>query len=284
MSGFFWLLLVLLHYPAFAGSTIISMIHDVDIDPHPGEDALVFLSTGEVGRIPMTRLSDIDALKEGRDQKIWFKLKLSKTREILSFREVEKPGFSGASEDLFLKNTAPFAPTVVKSLSSANAYFLEAKLKPKESQCFNRAHVWSYELFKKHKVLSNKIFLFFTRKYIRETNFGWWFHVAPLIHVAVGKDIKERVMDRKYSKGPSTVHQWIGAFMKEGHPCATVTTYSDYANFPESNYCYIMRSSMYYYWPLDLEREELYGYQKSGWKQDELKMAYQDALGLEPLL
>lgn len=285
MSGLFGILLALCSLPLLANSTISSMVHYIDLDPRPGEDALVFLSTGEVGRVPMQDQDKINALLEGRDNKTWFRIVLNDEREIIRFKEIDQPASIASSQNqFFLKQHATFKPTIVKDLNWANTYFQQQKLKTKESQCFNRAHVWSHELYKKHNIYTNKIFLFFTRKYIRETNFGWWFHIAPLMHVAVGQDVKERVLDRKYNKTPATVHTWIKTFMKEGHPCATVTTYSDYANYPESNYCYIMRASMYYYWPLDLEREELYGHQKVGWNEDELRSAYKDALGTEPSL
>lgn len=47
------------------------------------------------------------------------------------------------------------------------------------TQCFERAHVWSYQMFVNQNIYSEKVFIYFTRKFIREINGDWWFHVAP---------------------------------------------------------------------------------------------------------
>lgn len=47
------------------------------------------------------------------------------------------------------------------------------------TQCFNRAHYWSYQMQQDFGIDSQKVFIYFTKKYIREINGSWWFHVAP---------------------------------------------------------------------------------------------------------
>ena len=51
--------------------------------------------------------------------------------------------------------------------------------KRSSSECYERAHVWSYQMHKIHNINSQKMFVFFTNKYKREINGQWWFHVAP---------------------------------------------------------------------------------------------------------
>ena len=46
------------------------------------------------------------------------------------------------------------------------------------SQCYDKAHYWSYEWSRQNLSLG-KMFLFFTESYIRRYNYKWWFHVAP---------------------------------------------------------------------------------------------------------
>lgn len=60
--------------------------------------------------------------------------------------------------------------------------------------CYERAHVWTYQLYKHHHIQSGKVFLFYSYrsdpKKPSSYNFngkGWWFHVAPYV-VADGKE------------------------------------------------------------------------------------------------
>lgn len=187
-------------------------------------------------------------------------------------------------QDFTLSKSLPdpnYVSSVLSSLEWATKYFKESRYNPKDSQCFNRAHVWTYEWHKKHKFNSSKIFLFFTQKYIRMHNFHWWFHVAPYVHVYIDRKIRERVMDVKYTSGPTPVKDWIRKFIRLPEPgCLTVNTFSDYANFPENGNCYIMKASMYYYWPLDLENEELHGTMKASWVEEEVKISYEEAFDI----
>lgn len=118
---------------------------------------------------------------------------------------------------------------------------------------------------------------FFTRKYIRKYKFEWWFHVAPMVHVVHDGEVKERIMDIKYSKGPLKLKQWTDIFMRDSAHCRVVDKYTDQANFPESGSCFVMKSSMYYYQPIDLELLEVQGQEKMRWLEPEVRHAYMDA-------
>lgn len=258
--------------------TVISRIEDIDYPDSMSEDILVFLSTGQVGKVSHSFINLLDEIHDAKANQSWLKITLNKSREITDVEITQAP------EDSSLKSAEAiqeFIPSVLKSPDWALRYFRESRIKHKESQCFNRAHVWSYEWYKKRQFYSSKIFLFFTRKFIREHKFEWWFHIAPYVHVAYGSEIKERVMDMKYTRQPSTVVDWVKHFIKVDDPkCITVKTYSDYANFPENGNCYVMRASMYYYWPLDLEKEEQNGTIKANWLDEEVKTAYLEAFDI----
>lgn len=50
-----------------------------------------------------------------------------------------------------------------------------------ESVCSNRAHVWTYQLEKKHNIKVGKIFVFFTGRTGMARTEDWWYHVAPVV-------------------------------------------------------------------------------------------------------
>ena len=104
--------------------------------------------------------------------------------------------------------------------------------------------------------------------------------MAPMVHVVVNNEVKERVMDIKYAKGPLKLKQWTDIFMRDNADCPVVEKYSDHANYPESGSCFLMKSSMYYYQPVDLEQLELTGIGKSRWLAPEVKHAYLEAFDI----
>src|SRR5690606_5817297 len=125
---------------------------------------------------------------------------------------------------------------------------------------------------------SSKAWLFFTKKYIRKYKFEWWFHVAPMVHVVIDGEVKERVMDIKYARGPIKLKTWTDIFMRDRSDCPVVQKYSDHANYPESGTCFTMKSSMYYYQPIDLEKLERHQIEKNSWNAAEVQQAFMDAL------
>lgn len=269
--------LVLLVFASTAfGLELSTRVHDVEISERIDEPILVFLASGHVGKLaPGNKF--LDVLLDARRDQNWVKIILNEEREITEIEIIEGPPVVGPES---YKSGLVAPPSVLGSMALAQRLFSEAKHKDKESQCFNRAHIWSYEWKKKNFVNTDKLFIFFTARYIREHDFHWWFHVAPLAHVAIGPDIKERVMDRKYLKGPGSIREWIDSFMEKGTKCRTVRVYSEYANYPEGGECFLMRTDMYTYWPLDLELEELYGKKKLTWVDDEIKQAYLEAFDI----
>jgi len=145
----------------------------------------------------------------------------------------------------------------------------------RRSQCYNRAHMWSYELSKKFQLNMGKIWLFFSSKYIREYKYKWWFHVAPYL------DLKEKnssyVMDRSFTKQPTKVSEWTNIFMYNNATCKEVEYYSDYRNNQNSAYCFVIKSSMYYWQPFNIEGLEEGSPEKVHFDLEEVERAYQNA-------
>ncbi len=117
-----------------------------------------------------------------------------------------------------------------------------------------------------------KIFLFFTTKYIREYRYDWWFHVSPMSYVAED----EYVMDRVFTKSPLRPQAWTNIFMQNNSVCKSVNNYFDYHKNDPHEYCYLIRSTMFYLGPAALKRRDQ-GYETSNYSQATLRAARQQA-------
>jgi hypothetical protein len=276
------ILMLLFSLSLFATTEIKTQIYDIDMGQQ-NEVPLVFLTSGQVVSFPEGKKADLDRLKEALLKKTWMLITINDKREILQLKEVATPPTYVTKTLKFTEDAPVFVPSILKDMDEARTLFYESRSEAKEeSQCFNRAHVWTYEWRTKRNVYSSKVWLFFTRKYIRKNKFEWWFHVAPMVHVVHQGEVKERVMDIKYSRanGPVKLKQWTNIFMRDSAECPVVQKYTDHADYPESGSCFVMKSSMYYYQPVDLEQKDLSGFSKWRWLEPEVKHAYLDAFDI----
>lgn len=276
MRSPFFFCLMFLCFNAFAESRFRTQIHDIDRGL-PGEETLILLTNGHVAKILPSRIKSIDRLNSAKVNNRWLDISLNDKGEIIQLTEVSNPDGPQLETKIHLPDNE-YTPTVLSSMDEAQRLFNEGRYKDKESQCYNRAHVWSFEWFRFHQVFSNKTWIFFTRKYIRRFAFKWWFHVAPSVLVNDNGEVKEKIMDVKYARGPLDLKTWSDIFMRNDSHCPMVKTYSDYANYPETGWCYSMRTSMFYYQPADIEHLEVWETQKANWVDAELIQAFQDAM------
>lgn len=259
---------LLLTSSSWGNTTVQSRIHDIDYGTHPHDETLILLENGRVLRI---KNNDKSSLLTKDSQ--FLKISFDKNNYIL---DVSEKDFV-TEEESFSPVLASFEPTSVNGLEAAEEYFNDNRNARNESECFNRAHVWSYELWKKHQVKSQKIFLFFSRRYIREKKFKWWFHVAPMIQVNDGTLTVERVLDSSFSNSSQDIHSWKNTFIGDKIECPTVSKYSDYADYPFINDCSILKAPMFIHQPLDLEMQEVWGIEKTEFSPADLKTAYKEA-------
>ncbi len=231
-----------------------SEIYDIDYG-HNKEDPFLLLTTGEVVWLTKADLPKVEAKFNKRAQ----------TKAFFNRMDIDDD----------------YTPTILENMDVAKTYFTESRQMNGASQCFNKAHVWSYEWFKAHQLLSSKTWLFFTRKYIRKFRHNWWFHVAPSIMVNEESVIAEKVMDKTFATRPLKVKDWTDIFVNDKASCPRVEKYSDYANYPESGSCFTMISSMFYHQPFDLESQETWNTYKPDWYVSDLKQAYMDAINEE---
>lgn len=165
--------------------------------------------------------------------------------------------------------------------SGADTVFRAQRTDTREkSQCYNRAHVWAWEMRRftegGNLVQPGKMWLYFTKKYIRSHRYKWWFHVAPFVQVR-GQDT---VMDRKFLNGPILRRGWTDFFIQPRTECPVITRYSQYENNPYVGNCFLMRTSVHYYQPYQAENlENGRGREQTSWQQWELKQAYRDGVG-----
>jgi hypothetical protein len=263
--------------PLSAAPSIRSQIYDIDIAKSPQEDTLIFLTNGTVAKTQPEKSEILSILKDAKNKSVTYDFKLDKNRFILEVTP------SSAQEELTsfplldLEGPETYLPTTIASMDVAKKYFKEARYNPKDSQCFNRAMVWTYEWWRNHSLRSNKILIYFSRTYIRRYNFEWWFHIAPYVHVKDQGKVVERVMDVKYGRGPLEFRKWTNLFVNKDPECPVITKFSDYADYPYSGECFIQRTNMYTYQPADLQMNEAWNYTKDKFIMKEVKQAYLEA-------
>src|SRR5690606_33635250 len=81
-----------------------------------------------------------------------------------------------------------------------------------DTHCYDRAHTWSYDLYKTHNVETKKIILHYTARYMKELKGGWSWHVAPMVTVQG----KEYVLDKNFFNRPVPKAEWLAFFIKPG--------------------------------------------------------------------
>lgn len=271
------LLLGLLSISALASTEVTTQIYDLDYGTKSNDEVLVLLASGEVTKILPHNKDLLAKFSLEKTKGKWFKIIYDKNRFITKVSSATPPRSSLINSIQEQLKQTPYVPTTIASMDVAKKYFREARYNPKDSQCFNRAHVWSYEWWKKHSLKSNKILIYFTRTYIRRYNFEWWWHIAPMVHIMHEGKVVERVMDVKYTRGPLEIPRWTNIFMRNDAPCQVITNYSEYADNPYLGECYLQRANMYTYQAADLQMLEAWGYTKDKFLMDEVRGAYLEA-------
>jgi hypothetical protein len=274
----FCILLSLLCSSIFAETQFKTTIYDIDYATHPAEKHLILLNSGHVARLGPQKSLIQNRIHQAFRSGSEIEISLGQDNTIIDLKILESNQTKSMERISSLPLTNDqYIPTTVESLEKARKYFRQARYNPKDSQCFNRAMVWSYEWWRRNSLRSQKILIYFTRSYIRRYNFEWWFHIAPYIHVMDDGQVLERVMDIKYSRNPIEFRQWTNIFMRNNAECKVILKFSDYADFPYTGDCYIQRTNMYTYQPADLQMNEAWGYTKDRFNMKEVRQAYLEA-------
>lgn len=185
------------------------------------------------------------------------------------------PSFESNEEEE--REVASYSPdaTVLESYDKAYSIFRGMNRSWRnKSECTDRAQVWTYEEWRKHGLISKKVFLFFTNTYIRRYRFHWWFHVSPYTLVRDGEGVTEYAMDRRYSRTPLTMKSWTDIFIRSKRHCP-VTSYSYYRSHKNGReHCFAVKSSMYNRLPYHVRQQEDNGRSVSGFSRSEVNFSY----------
>lgn len=272
----FGLIFLMFSIPALADTEITTQIHDIDYGMKSSDEVLLLLKSGHVAKLRDTQKVLHEHFRNLDTKDNWYTFTLDDERFIKNVRRSHEDRKLVNKSNAF-SSLDQYIPTTIANMDIAKKYFKKARYYAKDSQCFNRAMVWSYEWWRDHSLRSMKIFIYFTRNYIRRYNFEWWFHVAPYVHIMENDKVVERVMDIKYARGPMEFQKWANLFLRNDAPCKVITKYSDYADNPYSGECYFQRTHMYTYQPADLQMYEAWNYQKDKFIMDEVRGAYLEA-------
>lgn len=264
-------ILASLTLPQAFASVMATRIVDVG-DIEEGEKDVMVLAQEE-GRVLWISAKDTDlinALKEARDNDLVvnfdFSFLTGKINGVQLLEDDSVDDHEGA-EKLEDKNAREgFSGTLMSSIDASQSLFnkLDGRTK-RRSQCYNRAHGWSYDMWSQSRVNSMKVFIFFTQRYIRAVKYKWWFHVAPYVITQTEEGAIETVMDRTFTRGPTPMRKWTDQFMETKAFCPEVTKYSDYRNNQNTQDCYLIKTSMYYKSPRDIELLETTGRSLTNW-------------------
>lgn len=271
------------------GHAYVTGIYDI-WNPETDDDNYLILATdGRVLEAPRDDSHLVDKLRAAKEAKLFVEVDILEdetSKDILQKRAVLRD-ITLMSKYYTLEEHFPDAaiPTedkeAVKSLSSmsqANYYFRKMRTDTRNgSQCYNRAHVWAYELWKYHGLTTRKNWMFFTRRYIREYNYYWWFHVTPYVYVNGQGTV---ALDRTFMREATHIVPWKNYFMRNDAACPLLSQYSYnyYRNNQEAAYCYWIRTNMYFWQPYQIENLAEGADVRYGWKNSEINIAYGDAL------
>ena len=298
-------LFLLLIFSLFCQYTIaateVTKILMIDEPVNSEEPYLLLAESGEAFELDQDNLDDIEKAVESTEKNLIVELVLnqnSETNDLLEIRNSVKqinilpnqnPVDTVSNIKALKRNTiAPIMNSYITNFTSAKRVsslfnnVMTVKNMRKKSQCYNRAHVWSWQLNKYYengrKIQPGKIWIYFTRKYKRVYGHKWWFHVAPYVKL----NDKEYVLDKRFFDKPVTPGKWANKFMKKlkrDANCTTVDRYSQYKANQDYRYCIFMKSSVFYWQPQHLRKAESNGTEKEYWIKREVRRAYQDAIG-----
>jgi hypothetical protein len=269
-----------LGWNTFAGaqefSTLNTFVVDVIEPTHRDENVLVLLSTdGRVLRLSPNDTHDINSFREAAETNIPLLIEFMELGNLHVINEVHEISESElldnnwayeAEERIFLEEET-HEDFYIDSSVTQFWNFLARKNLRRGAQCFHRAYLWAYDMQKELQKDSQKVFLFFTSRYIREYNYNWWFHVAPYVN----SDAQEIVLDPTFTRGPLQMQAWTNRFMANNAYCPTIQRYYGYQQHHQSRHCYLRKTYMYSYHPTDVQHYDRNNASPRGWNQTGLR-------------
>ena len=257
-------------------ATYTTQIHSID-KGKKGQPHLILLTNGHTAFLEGSQKSLIEEIEASHERGDTVEINLDNKLNVLSVQTVAPERVEPSEEETTPDEIMSYDPSVVSLATAQSAFAGMRRDYQNESQCYNRAHIWTYEAYNRIGLKSKKLFLFFTSRYIRNYRYHWWFHVAPMTYVEGTAQTNWRVLDRRYTSNPLGTKNWTNIFMKNSATCPVVYKYSSYRNYQQSRDCYLIPTSMYFWQPRDIERQERTGYVKTQYFSSEISHAYWEA-------
>lgn len=244
-----------------------------DVTHHEGQWVLRF-KNGRTGF-----LSSDKSLPSEYNPQLIFDVELDEQLKIRNLIPKQESSVSRKDESSIIDlQDDEYRPSILETQALATSLFNSLNSTyQRQSECSDRAHVWSWELLNRQKIRTEKIFVFFTASYINRYRFKWWFHVAPLVTVKNKEDNKKYVFDYVFLDSPKTIREWTNLFVFSKKECKFTTRFSEYDHNPQTEDCYLMTSPMYLWTPADLMDQENYQRIKSNFSMPDIQSAYQKA-------
>lgn len=267
-------ILTLLFSVSSHATTLTSGISGFEISHNGVVPHLVFFESGKVGKISPDDIAQL-VVVSSRWMGEKFEIQLDPDRRIIKMKSIVVEQVPLDFWSLPTGHDYNYEPTVLPNNGEATTIF--NRLNPyarSRSECYNRAHVWTYEEFRRVQLQSMKVFLFFTSKYIWDYDWDWWFHVSPYVWVRENNLTVERVIDYQFMMGPVDMKKWTDYFIIPKVECPSVGKYSDYEKHQKEQYCYLIKKPMYYWQPRDIQNLERTGKEKTSYIPDEVSHAY----------
>ena len=115
-----------------------------------------------------------------------------------------------------LRSITPTTNFEVTNLSSMNELMqvwdsIKGKRYIKDkTHCYDRAHSWAYDIHKAFGYNTKKMIIHYSKGFMDELDWGWSWHVAPMIEV----NGVEYVLDKQFLDKPVTKQEWLDHFAK----------------------------------------------------------------------
>jgi len=280
-----WLTLIaaILMFKAVSADEIITTVYNV-IESKKTEKILVL--SGSDGRVYKASRSEknLKLLKSYQGKVVALKFEGSEIRNIEPVTPGQIPVADYDVNHFKYNDLRKVIPTDVGSYEKAKKIFDERMNEgdKKRSECFKRAHIWAYDLWSQLKITSQKVFIFYTERnsaYYTGDRKRWEFHVAPLVII----NGSEYVLDGTFMEKPIPLKEWVAHFiMSPNITCPVINKYKEYDNDNAqwSRLCYIMKTPMHYFSPVDIaERDK--GVRRNHWVLEELQDAREMFKGYE---
>ncbi len=272
-----FLLLLTASLSAF-GERFQTRVHSIIRSDEPARPHIVRLENGRVAFVEKGDARTVFGLQMSRKRGDLVEVDLDGKFRLLSALTLEDRRGPAPKRSEDYGPLLSYEPTVLPSLAAATAIFrLMRRDHQRDSQCYNRAHVWAYEEFRRSGLNSQKLFMFFTSRYIWNYNYKWWFHVTPMVLTTEDGAVVERALDRTFTSRPLLRKAWSDIFIKSKRECPVVRKYSDYENHQQEEDCYHIPVTMYYWQPRDIDANERTGAEKTSFIDWEVDWAYDEA-------